>query len=84
MTALAEVPARPKTAEVAFSCYGLVVTLSIRGVDGFVRFTVAPIATGWSESCRVGLFPTENTRLSPRRTAADFHERVFVKAGMPF
>jgi len=38
-------------------------TLYIRGFDGFVASTAAPIATGWSESCRVGILPTENTRL---------------------
>jgi hypothetical protein len=34
------------------------VTLSIEGFSRFVTSTTAPIATGWSESCRVGLSPT--------------------------
>ncbi len=32
-------------------------TLSIEGFNRFVTFTVAPIATGWSESCRAGFAP---------------------------
>ena len=31
------------------------VTLYIEGFSRFVTSTTAPIATGWSESCRVGL-----------------------------
>ena len=38
-------------------------TLSIEGFDGFVASTAAPIATGWSDTCRVGIAPTENSRL---------------------
>jgi len=38
-------------------------TLSIEGFGDFVTSTAAPIATGWSESCRVGLPPTEDRRL---------------------
>jgi hypothetical protein len=34
-------------------------TLSIEGSGRFVTSTTAPIATGWNESCRVGLAPTE-------------------------
>jgi hypothetical protein len=30
------------------------VTLYIEGFNRFVTSTIAPIATGWSESCRVG------------------------------
>ena len=37
--------------------------LSIEGFDDFVTSVVAPIATGWSKSCRVGIAPTENRRL---------------------
>jgi hypothetical protein len=33
-------------------------TLSIVGFDGFVTSTIAAIATGWSDPCRVGLPPT--------------------------
>ena len=32
------------------------VTLYTEGFSRFVTSTTAPIATGWSESCRVGLF----------------------------
>ena len=34
-------------------------TLSIEGFNRFVTSTVAPIATGWSESCRAGFAPAE-------------------------
>jgi hypothetical protein len=37
--------------------------LSIEGSDGFVTSAAAPIATGWSDTCRVGIAPTENSRL---------------------
>jgi hypothetical protein len=37
-----------------------------RGFSGFIASTAAPIATGRSDSCRVGLSPTENQRLSRR------------------
>ncbi len=39
------------------------VTLSTEGFSRFVTSTAAPIATGWSESCRVGLSPTGKSRL---------------------
>jgi hypothetical protein len=35
----------------------------LEGFDGFVTSTAAPIATGWSDLCRVGLTPTEVPRL---------------------
>ena len=38
-------------------------TLDIEGFDGFVTSTAAPIATGWSDRCRVGYNPTESPRL---------------------
>src|ERR1700682_6532425 len=37
--------------------------LSIEGFDDFVTSIVAPIATGWSESYRVGIAPTEDRHL---------------------
>jgi hypothetical protein len=40
------------------------VILYIEGFGRFVSSTTAPIATGWSESCRVGLPPTGESRLS--------------------
>jgi hypothetical protein len=39
------------------------VTFCTEGFSRFVTSTTAPIATGWSESCRVGLSPTERSRL---------------------
>ena len=36
----------------------------LEGFDGFVTSTAAPIATGWSDLCRVGIAPTEEPRLS--------------------
>src|SRR6516164_2670409 len=38
-------------------------TLSIRGFGKIVTFPTAPIATGWSNSCPVGLAPTEERHL---------------------
>jgi len=40
--------------------------LSIRGFGEFVTSLAAPIATGWNDSCRVGITPTEDRRLSRR------------------
>ena len=40
--------------------------LYTRGFGEFVTSPAAPIATGRSESCRVGLAPTEDRRLSRR------------------
>ena len=45
-------------------------TLYTRGFDGFVTSTAAPIATGWSDTCRVGIAPTENSRLLTAHKAA--------------
>src|SRR5207244_452773 len=38
------------------------VTLCIEGFGRFVTSTTAPIATGWSNSCQVGIAPTEERR----------------------
>jgi len=40
------------------------VTLYTEGFSRFVTSTTAPIATGWSKSCRVGFAPTGRPRLS--------------------
>jgi hypothetical protein len=40
------------------------VTLYIGGPNCFVASTAAPIATGWNDSCRMGISPIEETRLS--------------------
>ncbi len=39
------------------------VTLYTEGFSRFVTSTTAPTATGWSDSCRVGVTPTERSRL---------------------
>src|SRR5574337_799276 len=41
-------------------------TLYTRGFSRFVTSTTAPIATGWSESCRAGFAPAERQRLTWR------------------
>ena len=43
-----------------------IMTLYTEGFGRFVTSTTAPIATGWSDRCRVGISPTERTRLSRR------------------
>jgi hypothetical protein len=43
-----------------------IVTFYTEGFSRFVTSTTAPIATGWSESCRVGLSPTEIAPFSRR------------------
>ena len=42
-------------------------TLYTGSFNRFVTSTTVPIATGWNDSCRVGIAPTEKSRL-PRRT----------------
>jgi hypothetical protein len=49
--------------------------LSIEGFDSFVTSAAAPIATGWSNSCQVGIAPTEERRLC---TA---HDKIGHKPG---
>ena len=44
------------------------VTLYTRGFSHFVTSMTAPIASGWSEICRVGLSPTGKRRLSTAHT----------------
>jgi hypothetical protein len=56
-------PARRSRALQPACSRGRLATLSIEGFGDFVTSTAAPIATGWSESCRVGLAPTEDRRL---------------------
>jgi hypothetical protein len=46
-------------------------TLSIESFGSFVASTPAPIATGWSESCRVGVDPLKIDTFS-RRTKGTF------------
>jgi hypothetical protein len=51
-------------------------TLSIRSFGSIVTSTAAPIATGWNDSCRVGLAPTEDRHLSTAHT--DTNSSSFV------
>jgi hypothetical protein len=44
------------------------VTLYTRGFSHFVTSMTAPIASGWSENCRVRLSPTGKRRLSTAHT----------------
>ena len=44
------------------------VTLYTRGFSHFVTSMTAPIASGWSDSCRVGFVPTEERHLSTAHT----------------
>jgi hypothetical protein len=46
--------------------------LSIEGSGDVVTSSAASIATGWSESCRVGLAPTEDRRLGTAHTDTGF------------
>src|SRR5207253_3540102 len=55
--------------------------LYIRGFGSFVTSTTAPIATGWSESCRVGIAPTEDRRLV---TAHNGDRRGVLPSQSPF
>jgi len=45
------------------TCQVTIMTFYTRGFDCFVSSTATPIATGWSDSCRVGIAPTEEPRL---------------------
>ena len=45
-----------------------IMTLYTEGFGPFAISTTAPNATGWNDSCRVGISPIERTRLSRRRT----------------
>jgi hypothetical protein len=44
------------------------VTRYTEGFSHFVTSMTAPVASGWSDSCRVGLAPTEERRLSTAHT----------------
>ncbi len=43
-------------------------TLYTRGFSHFVTSMTAPVASGWSDSCRAGLAPTEERRISTAHT----------------
>ena len=44
------------------------VTRYTEGYSHFVTSMIAPVASGWSDSCRAGLAPTEERRLSTAHT----------------
>ncbi len=44
------------------------VTRYTEGFSHFITSMTAPVASGWSDSCRVGLAPTEERRLSTAHT----------------
>jgi hypothetical protein len=55
-------------------------TCYIKGFSRCVTSTTAPIASGWSESCRVGFAPTGKQRLDTAhesRAAAHPDGRIF-------
>ncbi len=53
------------------------VTLYTRGFSHFVTSMTAPIASGWSDSCRVGLAPTEEHRLITAHTLFGRSRRLY-------
>jgi hypothetical protein len=53
---------------------GRLAALSIRSFGSIVTSTTVPIATGWSDSCRVGIAPTEDRRLCTAHTDTDYAE----------
>jgi hypothetical protein len=53
------------------------VTLYIEGFSRFVTSTTAPITTGWSESCRVGLPPTEKSRLYTAHVEDRYDSQIY-------
>src|SRR6516165_9998259 len=52
-------------------------TLSIRGFGKIVTFPTAPIATGWSNSCPVGLAPTEERHLCTAHGHSQYSDANF-------
>ena len=50
-------------------------TLSTGGFGRIVTSPTAPIATGWNDSCRVGIAPTEDQRLGTAHTGTDSWHR---------
>src|SRR5438093_8836859 len=56
-------------------------TLSIEGFGSFVTSATAPIATGWSNSCQVGLTPTEERRLCTAHGHREYTNSWTASAG---
>ena len=54
-------------------------TLYTGGFSGFVASTTAPIATGWSDPCRVGFAPTEDVRLSTAHRKPGVMRSVYLR-----
>jgi len=63
-TSFSRIAQRSLTLRPAHSPSHQFVTLYTRGFSHFVTSMTAPIASGWSKSCRVGLSPTGKRRLS--------------------
>jgi len=75
---------RPARRSLAFgpTCSrGRLATLSIEGFGRFVTSATAPIATGWSNTCQVGIAPTEERHLG---TAHGHSEFFFCKHNSRF
>jgi hypothetical protein len=51
---------------------GRIPALSIEGFGDIVTSIAAPIATGWNDSCRVGIAPTEGRHLRTAHTDTEF------------
>ncbi len=53
----------------------------LEGFDGFVTSTAAPIATGWSDLCRVGIAPTEKLHLFTTHRHPSVNPRRWMDRG---
>jgi hypothetical protein len=56
--------------------------LCIRSFGSIVTSTAVPIATGWNDSCRVGVAPTEDRRLCTAHTDTGFRPVRRANAGL--
>jgi hypothetical protein len=54
-------------------------TLCTEGFSRFVTSTTAPIATGWSDSCRAGLPPLEDRAFARRTKSMSYLLSPFLK-----
>src|SRR5437667_4367835 len=48
-------------------------TLSLRSFGRIVTSPAVPLATGWNDSCRVGIAPTEDRHLGTAHSDSAFH-----------
>ncbi|GHU25880.1 hypothetical protein AGMMS50256_01510 [Betaproteobacteria bacterium] len=53
-------------------------TFYTRGFSRFVSSTTAPIASGWSESCRAGFAPAERQRLGTAHNRPRFSDLLIA------